>query len=60
MADTSLAPLAVMAATAIQTAFKFTGQKRMLVGGNSQRELHIVACKQTQRVAPPFHVRKYD
>jgi len=31
MADMSLAPLAVMVAIATQTAFKFTGQKRMLV-----------------------------
>jgi hypothetical protein len=31
MADMSLALLAVMAAIATQTAFKFTGQKRMLV-----------------------------
>jgi hypothetical protein len=31
MADMSLAPPAVMVATATQTAFKFTGQKRMLV-----------------------------
>jgi hypothetical protein len=54
MADTSLAPLAVMAATAIQTAFKFTGQKRMLILGCDY------AAGQMQRVAPPFYVRKYD
>jgi hypothetical protein len=54
MADTSLAPLAVTAETATQTAFKFTGQKRMLILGCDY------VADQTQRVAPPFHVRKYD